>query len=173
MFAQQAARGGRLTLRRGQNPSTIVRSWGCEEVHDHDRGAELARCPRSRTAAAPRRRRCNRDKVRDLHRDSSRGLARPRAIRRQDRLPPSLNERKEEAGVARVEIGGRRHGQEVWARWIDGHVQGDREFLRVAGPDPGTRFDDPHDFRIQARWYSSSSVGDCRIVSSDGDTREV
>jgi hypothetical protein len=45
-----------------------------------------------------------------------------------------------------VEIGGRRQGQEVWARWIDGHVQGDREFLRVAGLDPGTRFEDPHAF---------------------------
>jgi hypothetical protein len=48
--------------------------------------------------------------------------------------------------VARVEIGGRRQGQEVWARWIDGHVQGDREFLKVAGLDPGTRFEDPHAF---------------------------
>jgi hypothetical protein len=34
----------------------------------------------------------------------------------------------------------------VWARWIDGLVQGDREFLRVAGLDPGTRFEDPHAF---------------------------
>jgi hypothetical protein len=48
--------------------------------------------------------------------------------------------------VARVEIGGRRGGQEVWARWIDGHVQGDREFLKTAGLDPGTRFEDPHAF---------------------------
>jgi hypothetical protein len=48
--------------------------------------------------------------------------------------------------VARVEIGGRRGGQEVWARWIDGRVQGDREFLRVAGLDPGKSFDDPHAF---------------------------
>jgi hypothetical protein len=48
--------------------------------------------------------------------------------------------------VARVEIGGRRQGQEVWARWIDGRVQGDREFLKVAGLDPGTRFEDPHAF---------------------------
>jgi hypothetical protein len=48
--------------------------------------------------------------------------------------------------VARVEIGGRRGGQEVWARWIDGRVQGDREFLRVAGLDPGRSFDDPHAF---------------------------
>jgi len=48
--------------------------------------------------------------------------------------------------VARVEIGGRRQGQEVWARWIDGEVQGDREFLKVAGLDPGTRFEDPHAF---------------------------
>jgi len=45
-----------------------------------------------------------------------------------------------------VEIGGRRGGQEVWARWIDGRVQGDREFLRVAGLDPGKSFDDPHAF---------------------------
>jgi hypothetical protein len=48
--------------------------------------------------------------------------------------------------VARVEIGGRRAGQEVWARWIDGTVQGDREFLKVAGLDPHTRFEDPHAF---------------------------
>ena len=48
--------------------------------------------------------------------------------------------------VARVEIGGRRQGQDVWARWIDGRVQGDRELLRVAGLDPGTRFEDPHAF---------------------------
>jgi hypothetical protein len=48
--------------------------------------------------------------------------------------------------VARVEIGGRRQGLDVWARWIDGRVQGDREFLRVAGLDPGTRFEDPHAF---------------------------
>jgi len=48
--------------------------------------------------------------------------------------------------VARVEIGGRRGGQDVWARWIDGRVQGDREFLSVAGLDPGTRFEDPHAF---------------------------
>ncbi len=53
---------------------------------------------------------------------------------------------KERPGVARVEIGGRREGQEVWARWIDGRVQGDREFLKVAGLDPGTRFEDPHAF---------------------------
>ena len=48
--------------------------------------------------------------------------------------------------MARVEIGGRREGQEVWARWIDGRVQGDREFLKVAGLDPGTAFEDPHAF---------------------------
>ena len=48
--------------------------------------------------------------------------------------------------MARVEIGGRRQGQEVWARWIDGRVQGDREFLRAAGLDPGTRFEDPRAF---------------------------
>jgi hypothetical protein len=48
--------------------------------------------------------------------------------------------------VARVEIGGRREGQEVWARWIDGRVQGDREFLKIAGLDPGTLFEDPHAF---------------------------
>ena len=48
--------------------------------------------------------------------------------------------------MARVEIGGRRAGQEVWARWIDGTVQGDREFLKVAGLDPDTRFEDPHAF---------------------------
>jgi hypothetical protein len=48
--------------------------------------------------------------------------------------------------VARVEIAGRRQGKDVWARWIDGLVQGDREFLRVAGLDPGTRFEDPHAF---------------------------
>jgi hypothetical protein len=48
--------------------------------------------------------------------------------------------------VARVEIGGRRGGQDVWARWIDGRVQGDREFLSVAGLDPETRFEDPHAF---------------------------
>ena len=53
---------------------------------------------------------------------------------------------KEGTLVARVEIGGRRGGQEVWARWIDGRVQGDREFLIVAGLDPGTRFEDPHAF---------------------------
>jgi hypothetical protein len=48
--------------------------------------------------------------------------------------------------VARVEIGARRQGQEVWARWIDGSVQGDREFLMVAGLDPDIRFEDPHAF---------------------------
>lgn len=48
--------------------------------------------------------------------------------------------------MARVEIGGRREGKEVWARWIDGLVQGDREFLGVAGLDPDTRFEDPHAF---------------------------
>ena len=48
--------------------------------------------------------------------------------------------------MARVEIGGRRQGQEVWARWIDGRVQGDREFLVVAGLDPDRRFEDPHAF---------------------------
>jgi hypothetical protein len=48
--------------------------------------------------------------------------------------------------LARVEIGGRRGGQDVWARWIDGAVQGDREFLKVAGLDPDTRFEDPHAF---------------------------
>ena len=48
--------------------------------------------------------------------------------------------------MARVEIAGRRQGQEVWARWIDGLVQGDREFLKVAGLDPGTRFEDPYAF---------------------------
>ena len=48
--------------------------------------------------------------------------------------------------MARVEIGGRRQGQEVWARWIDGRVQGDREFLIVAGLDPDTRVEDPHAF---------------------------
>jgi hypothetical protein len=48
--------------------------------------------------------------------------------------------------VARVEIGGRRQGLDVWARWVDGHVQGDRGLLRVAGLDPGTRFEDPHAF---------------------------
>lgn len=48
--------------------------------------------------------------------------------------------------MARVEIGGRREGQDVWARWIDGRVQGDREFLRIAGLDPGTRFEDPQEF---------------------------
>jgi hypothetical protein len=53
---------------------------------------------------------------------------------------------KGRTGVARVEIGGRRQGQEVWARWIDGRVQGDREFLVVAGLDPDTRFEDPHAF---------------------------
>lgn len=54
--------------------------------------------------------------------------------------------------MARVEIGGRREGQDVWARWIDGAVQGDREFLKVAGLDPDTRFEDPHAFveQIQA-----------------------
>jgi hypothetical protein len=34
----------------------------------------------------------------------------------------------------------------VWARWIDGAVQGDREFIKVAGLDPDTRFEDPHAF---------------------------
>ena len=48
--------------------------------------------------------------------------------------------------MARVEIGGRRQGQDVWARWIDGRVQGDRGLLLVAGLDPGTRFEDPHAF---------------------------
>ena len=48
--------------------------------------------------------------------------------------------------MARVEIGGRRQGQDVWARWIDGRVQGDQGLLRAAGLDPGTRFEDPHAF---------------------------
>jgi hypothetical protein len=48
--------------------------------------------------------------------------------------------------VARVEIGGRRAGQEVWARWIDGAAQRRQEFLKVAGLDPDTRFEDPHAF---------------------------
>ena len=48
--------------------------------------------------------------------------------------------------MARVEIGGRREGQDVWARWIDGRVQGDRGLLRAAGLDPGTSFEDPHAF---------------------------
>jgi hypothetical protein len=48
--------------------------------------------------------------------------------------------------MARVEIGGRRAGLDVWARWIDGSVQGDRQFLKVAGLDPDTRFEDPHAF---------------------------
>jgi hypothetical protein len=48
--------------------------------------------------------------------------------------------------LGRVEIGGRRQGEEVWARWIDGRVQGDREFLIVAGLDPDTRFEDPQAF---------------------------
>jgi hypothetical protein len=59
------------------------------------------------------------------------------------RLPVDAKER---IVVARVEIGGRREGQEVWARWIDGRVQGDREFLKIAGLDPGTLFEDPHAF---------------------------
>ena len=46
--------------------------------------------------------------------------------------------------MARGGIGGRRGVREVLARWIDGRVQGDREFLRVAGLDPGRSFDDPH-----------------------------
>ena len=45
-----------------------------------------------------------------------------------------------------MEIGGRRQGHDVWARWIDGQVQGDRDFLLVAGLDPDTRFEDPHAF---------------------------
>jgi hypothetical protein len=64
-------------------------------------------------------------------------------LRREGRLPANVKERP---GVARVEIGGRREGQEVWVRWIDGRVQGDREFLKIAGLDPGTRFEDPHAF---------------------------
>jgi len=48
--------------------------------------------------------------------------------------------------MARVEIGGRRNGDDVWARWIDGQVQGDRALLGAAGLDPGTRFEDPHAF---------------------------
>lgn len=58
-------------------------------------------------------------------------------------LPDELNEGTR---MARVEIGGRREGKEVWARWIDGLVQGDRECLGVAGLDPDTRFEDPHAF---------------------------
>jgi hypothetical protein len=54
--------------------------------------------------------------------------------------------RKKGLALARVEIGGRRQGQDVWARWIDGRVQGDRELLKVAGLDPSTRFEDPHEF---------------------------
>lgn len=48
--------------------------------------------------------------------------------------------------MARVEIGGRRQGQDVWARWIDGRVQGDRDLLQLAGLDPDTLFQDPHAF---------------------------
>ena len=48
--------------------------------------------------------------------------------------------------MARAEIAGRRQGQEVWARWIDGLVQGDREFRKIAGLDPGTRVEDPQAF---------------------------
>lgn len=48
--------------------------------------------------------------------------------------------------MARVEIGGRRQGHDVWARWIDGQVQGDRDFLQVAGLDPDTHFEDPRAF---------------------------
>ena len=48
--------------------------------------------------------------------------------------------------MARVEIGGRRQGQDVWARWIDGRVQGDRDLLQLAGLDPDTPFEDPHAF---------------------------
>ena len=48
--------------------------------------------------------------------------------------------------MARVELGGRRGVQEVWARWIDERVQGDREFLGVAGLDAGRSFEDPHAF---------------------------
>jgi hypothetical protein len=62
-------------------------------------------------------------------------------------VPISAHQRERKGSlVARVEIGGRRQGLEVWARWIDGSVQGDREFLRAAGLDPGTRFEDPHAF---------------------------
>jgi hypothetical protein len=62
------------------------------------------------------------------------------------RMPESIHERKKELPLARVEIGGRRQGQDVWARWIDGRVQGDRDLLKVAGLDPSTRFSDPHEF---------------------------
>ena len=34
----------------------------------------------------------------------------------------------------------------MWARWIDGRVQGDRDLLRAAGLEPGTPFEDPHAF---------------------------
>src|SRR6187431_2313088 len=53
---------------------------------------------------------------------------------------------KQKGSRGQIEIGGRRQGQEVWARWIDGRVQGDREFLIVAGLDPDTRFEDPQAF---------------------------
>jgi hypothetical protein len=60
-------------------------------------------------------------------------ISRQQRERRERAWPES----KSEAGE-----GARKFG----ARWIDGRVQGDREFLRVAGLDPGTRFEDPHAF---------------------------
>jgi hypothetical protein len=83
----------RAVVERGWHGRNLTRSCDhrcCAEVHRHNRGAELEGCRRARTTAAPRRRRCGRDQVRDLHRDSSRTLARQRQVRRQDRLPPSL-----------------------------------------------------------------------------------
>ena len=67
--------------------------------------------------------------------------------------------------MARVEIGGRRQGQEVWARWIDGHVQGDRGFLKAAGLDPDTRFEDPHAF-VELVGASTRGVEGLRWLSA-------
>lgn len=86
---------------------------------------------------------CSRENLASRRRDTVTEAWRPRA---RANIPKNTADRKEEASVARVEIGGRREGQEVWARWIDGRVQGDREFLKVAGLDPGIRFEDPHAF---------------------------
>jgi transposase len=52
--------------------------------------------------------------------------------------------------VARVEIGGRRQGQEVWARWIDGRVQGDRN----SSESPASIR--VHALRIRTRSWNSS-----------------
>ena len=60
---------------------------------------------------------------------SGRGSRRPSAVHRGCGALLAIDG-TEEGECGRVEIGEWRQGQDVWARWIDGRVQGDRELLR-------------------------------------------